>query len=117
MEELIKAASATGVFSLLFYVEVLILADTTLGVLVALKHGAFDLNNFPDFLMTSVLPYMGGLAIMGGLALVPGHDELKAAFYAAAVPVVAMFVKSIIEKIGDIVGIRTLPKFETEQYG
>ena len=45
-----------------------IVADTLLGWLFALVKGEFDIREAPRFLQTAVLPYIGSLLIVAGLA-------------------------------------------------
>jgi len=45
-----------------------ILADTLLGWVFAFTRGEFDIREAPRFLQTAVLPYMGSLLIVAGLA-------------------------------------------------
>lgn len=45
-----------------------ILADTLLGWVFAFIRGEFDIREAPRFLQTAVLPYMGSLLIVAGLA-------------------------------------------------
>ena len=45
-----------------------IVADTLLGWLFAFIKGEFDIREAPRFLQTAVLPYIGSLLIVAGLA-------------------------------------------------
>lgn len=45
-----------------------IVADTLLGWLFAFIKGEFDIRQAPRFLQTAVLPYIGSLLIVAGLA-------------------------------------------------
>lgn len=45
-----------------------IMADTLLGWIFAFIRGEFDIREAPRFLQTAVLPYMGSLLIVAGLA-------------------------------------------------
>jgi hypothetical protein len=45
-----------------------IVADTLLGWLFALVKGEFDIREAPRFLQTAILPYVGSLLIIAGLA-------------------------------------------------
>jgi len=45
-----------------------ILADTLLGWVFAFIRGEFDIREAPRFLQTAVLPYVGSLLIVAGLA-------------------------------------------------
>ena len=51
-----------------------ILGDTLLGWLFAFIRGEFDIRQAPRFLQTAVLPYVGNLLIVAGLAYIePGY--------------------------------------------
>jgi len=51
-----------------------ILGDTLLGWLFAFIRGEFDIRQAPRFLQTAVLPYVGSLLIVAGLAYIdPGY--------------------------------------------
>lgn len=45
-----------------------IVADTLLGWIFAFVKGEFDIREAPRFLQTAVLPYIGSLLIVAGLA-------------------------------------------------
>ena len=45
-----------------------IIGDTLLGWLFAFVRGEFDIREAPRFLQTAVLPYIGSLLIVAGLA-------------------------------------------------
>ena len=45
-----------------------IVADTLLGWLFAFIKGEFDIREAPRFLQTAILPYVGSLLIVAGLA-------------------------------------------------
>ena len=47
-----------------------IIADTLLGWLFAFIKGEFDIRQAPRFLQTAVLPYVGSLLIVAGLAYI-----------------------------------------------
>lgn len=45
-----------------------IIGDTLLGWILAFVKGEFDIRQAPRFLQTAILPYVGSLLIMAGLA-------------------------------------------------
>lgn len=47
-----------------------IIGDTLLGWILALVKGEFDIRQAPRFLQTAVLPYVGSLLIVAGLAYI-----------------------------------------------
>lgn len=47
-----------------------IIADTLLGWLFAFIKGEFDIREAPRFLQTAILPYVGSLMIVAGLAYI-----------------------------------------------
>ncbi len=44
------------------------MGDTFLGWLIAFAKGDFDIRKAPQFLQTAILPYIGALLIVAGLA-------------------------------------------------
>lgn len=44
---------------------VLILTDALMGILLSIKGKTFDIRVMPQFLKTNLLPYIGGLLIIG----------------------------------------------------
>jgi hypothetical protein len=55
---------------LLFATLMLIALDTFLGVAIAIKENTFELNKFPNFLKTQILPYYMGLIGITGFAMI-----------------------------------------------
>lgn len=47
-----------------------IIGDTLLGWVLAFVNGEFDIREAPRFLQTAVLPYVGSLMIVAGLAYI-----------------------------------------------
>lgn len=45
-----------------------IIGDTAVGWLLAFSKGNFDIREAPRFIKTAILPYVGGLLIVAGLA-------------------------------------------------
>ena len=70
-----------------------ILIDTLLGVFKAIRENEFDVRELPRFLRTSVLPYIGGLIVIGLAAEYVGKPYILMFHTIAA----AVFVKYIAE--------------------
>jgi len=56
------------IYPALVVVMSLIGVDTILGILIHIKNGDFDIRKVPNFLKTEVLPYAGGLVVLGFVA-------------------------------------------------
>lgn len=54
----------------LVFVLALVVVNVVLGILIALRDGAFDVRRLPSFLQTEILPYYLGLLALTGLAMV-----------------------------------------------
>lgn len=67
-----------------------IIGDTLLGWIFAFIKGEFDIREAPRFLQTAILPYVGSLLIVAGLAYI---DE-------AYLPVFAIITGIITAKFG-----------------
>jgi len=78
----------------------LILADFVLGVLIAMKRGELDARKLPQFLQTSVLPYMGSLVL---LALFVGVSPvLETIFFTVTAAVGLKYLADIKDKLAGI---------------
>ena len=87
----------TKVLATLGTVLGLILADFIFGVLVSLKNGDFSLSKLPQFVKTSVVPYIGGLL---ALALFSNANaELGALFFTIAATITVKFLADITAKV------------------
>lgn len=75
-----------------------ILLDMIIGVLISVKDKTFSISKFPQFLATSVMPYMGGLII---LALFANYvPDLAYLFYAGVALVTVKFSKeALLDKL------------------
>lgn len=80
----------------------LILVDTVLGILLSIKQGQFDFRKLPQFLAKNVLPYVGGLLILGLAASF--SVEISALYYASATAASAKFLIDVKDKIVQIFG-------------
>lgn len=104
----------SDVIATLLAVLGIILVDTLLGVMLAISKEQFDIRKFPQFLKTSVLPFVGGLII---LALAAGNTELKAIFFASAAATVAKFLADLKDKIVAMFGPGALPSTDDNKTG
>lgn len=84
----------------------LILVDALLGVVLAISKNQFDVQKFPQFLKTNVLPYVGGLLI---LAMAAGNPQMKALFLASAAATAIKFIAEIKDKVVALFGPGALP--------
>lgn len=90
---LIAIASALG----------LILIDVVLGILVSITQNTFDPRKLPNFLQTSILPYVGSLLI---LALASSIPAMQALFFAATATATVKFLADIKDKIVKMTGAK-----------
>lgn len=84
----------------------LILVDTLLGIMLSLKQGRFNLRKLPQFLSTNVLPYIGGLLVLGLAA--GSNAQLAAVFYAAAATAGTKYFIEIKDKVILLFGKNTV---------
>jgi hypothetical protein len=82
----------------------IIMLDTLLGIITSISNKQFDIRKLPQFLQTSILPYVGGLTI---LALFSYDSTIKPLFYAAATATTAKYIAEIKDKISNIFGTKT----------
>lgn len=75
-----------------------ILVDVSLGIAINILNKTFDFEKLPKFLLTGVLPYAGGLLVLGIAAHFVGVF-FSVIFYFAATAVVAKYVKDIKTKV------------------
>lgn len=87
----------TGVWWSLVVVAIAIAVDTLLGILLGIKDKDFDFSKLPQFLMTGVLPYLGGLLILALLAHFIGVPFLGF-FFTAAIFIAGKYMKDLVEK-------------------
>lgn len=86
----------TGILYSMLIVAAVIAADTLFGILVGVRNREFDFRILPQFLITGVLPFLGGLIVLALLAnYIVAFDGL---FYTAAAFVVAKYVGDLLEK-------------------
>jgi len=98
--DLLGSVMAPKVLTALGGALALILADFLLGVFLSLKQGKFDFRKLPQFLATSVLPYMGSLVL---LALFVGVSPvLETIFFTVTAAVAMKYLADIKDKLGGI---------------
>lgn len=76
--------------------------DFGLSVILALKQGEFKFHRAASVLHTNVLPYMGGLAILGAFA---GDPASKAAFFTACAALAAKYMADWRAKFKELFGV------------
>lgn len=91
----------------LLTVLAIIALDTVLGILASLKQGEFNFRELPRFLQTSILPYIGGLLILGLVSML--SLEIAAIFYAAVAATSAKFLAEVKDKVVVLFGREALP--------
>jgi hypothetical protein len=93
-------------------VLLLTVADIALGIIGAIAKGEFDFGKLPSFLRQTVLPYVGGLLILGVVATAGGlkvgdtdvSGALVALYFASAAFVAAKLLKDVAAKVAGLVG-------------
>lgn len=105
----------TGIFTALGAVLVLILLDTLLGIILSIKASTFDIRKLPQFLVTNLLPYVGGLMVLALATYVAGDysTQLASIFFATATATAAKFIAEIKDKAAQIFGKVKFESFES----
>lgn len=80
-----------------FTIIVLIVVDTLLGIILAVKNKKFSWSKIADFLNTSVLMMFGGYLILGIVGM--AEFSLRAAVPAAMAVIDAKLIADIINKL------------------
>lgn len=91
----------------LLTVLAIITLDTLLGILVSLKQGEFNWRELPRFMQTAILPYIGGLLLLGLVSML--SPEIAAIFYAAVAATAAKFLAEVKDKVVILFGREALP--------
>ena len=78
----------------------LILADFIFGVLLSLRNKNFSFSKLPQFVETSLVPYIGGLLVLALFSNV--NTELGALFFTIAATITAKFLADIVTKAGQL---------------
>jgi len=94
-----------GVGVTMLIVSLAIALDVILGILLGIKEKEFDFRILPQFLFTGVLPFIGGLVLLGILAY---YIEVPFAgmFYAAAAAVAAKYMADVWDKLKLLLGAK-----------
>jgi hypothetical protein len=79
----------------------LVILDTLLGVLIALKTSTFSFAKLPEFMETSFVPYVGGLILIALFSSFPG---MSATFFTIAASIGVKFMADILSKINALFG-------------
>ena len=96
MLNLIQSFMAPNVLLTLETTLGLILADFIFGVLVSFRNGDFSLSKLPQFMETSLIPYIGGLLALALFS--KANAELGALFFTIAATVTVKFLADIVSK-------------------
>ncbi|GAB6171947.1 hypothetical protein JCM15765_14250 [Paradesulfitobacterium aromaticivorans] len=80
----------------------LIFLDLMLGIIRALSKGEFEPRKLPKFLQSSVLPYVGSLALLAIFSTI--IPEIKALYFTAVTAVNAKFLFDVKDKIFSLIG-------------
>ena len=78
----------------------LILADFIFGVLLSMRNKNFSFSKLPEFVETSLVPYIGGLLVLALFSNV--NTELDALFFTIAATITAKFLADIVTKVGQL---------------
>jgi len=98
--ELPKTVGAT-----LMIVLALILVDFLFGVFISIRDGIFDFKKLPQFVITSILPYIGGLLILAIVAQYIGAIFLEL-FLSISALVVVKYIVNLKDKIFVLFGVK-----------
>ncbi len=92
----------------LLVIILLITVDALLGAINALMAGEFTFGKLPQFLAVNVLPYVGGILIVGltaGLLPEPFNEIFAVIFYGSAAAVSLKYVLEVYGKLSKLFGI------------
>ena len=78
-----------------------VMLDTALAIMLHIKKGDLDLRMLPQFLFTGILPYAGGMLVLGAAAQFVGllYEEI---FLTVSVTVVAKYAVDIKQKTREL---------------
>ena len=89
---------STLIVQSLLVVLAVIFVDAILGVMLSIKTKTFSLSILPDFLVSNIFPYVGGLIVLALLSVYMA--ELEYLYWFAATVVTAKFSKeALLDKI------------------
>lgn len=80
----------------------MVLGDTILGILVAIKIRQFTFSKLAQFVQTSLVPYVGGLLVLALFS--NSNTELGALFFTVAAAITAKFIADILSKVSQLFG-------------
>ena len=92
----------------LLVIILLIVVDALLGAINALMAGEFTFKKLPQFLAVNVLPFVGGILIVGIVAAMipdPFNAVFSAIFYGSAAAVSLKYILEIYGKLSRLFGI------------
>jgi hypothetical protein len=75
----------------------LVMVDFILGVMESFRSGNFSFSKLPQFMETSLVPYMGGLLVLALFSTT--NTELTVLFYSISATVTAKFLADITLKV------------------
>lgn len=100
MLHLIQSFMGTNILITLETVLGLILADFIFGVLLSLRNGNFNFSKLPQFVQTSLIPYIGGLLILALFS--NANAELGTLFFTIAATITVKFLADIVSKASQL---------------
>jgi len=98
--ELPKTVGAT-----LMIVVAMILVDFLMGVFISIRDGVFDFKKLPQFVCSSILPYIGGLLVLAIVAQYIGDLYLEL-FLSISGLVVVKYIVNIKDKVFVLFGVK-----------
>jgi len=96
-----------GIWWSFLLVAIAITLDTLFGILLGIKNGELDPRLLPQFVLTGVLPFLGGLLVLAILAYYTG-PAFEGMFFAAVAAIAAKYSKDIWDKLKLLFG--AIPK-------
>ncbi|WP_088225599.1 hypothetical protein [Desulfosporosinus sp. FKB] len=100
MLNFIQSLMAAKVLVTLETVLGFILADFIFGVLLSLRNSNFSFSKLPQFVETSLVPYIGGLLVLAVFSNV--NAELGTLFFTIAATISVKFLADIVTKAGQL---------------
>lgn len=88
---------AAKVATVLVGVLCLVIADFVLGVLTSFRSGTFKLSKLPQFMETSLVPYVGGLLVLAFFSST--NTALEVLFFSVTATITAKFLADITAKV------------------
>lgn len=100
----------TALLNPLIAVLILIGVDVLAGILVAVSKATFNLSKVGSFIVSSILPYVGGIVLLGVLAV--SNSGLQGAYLAAVAAASVKFLGDIYSKLSSL-GVSAPPPTDT----